>query len=175
MSEKKLFTFYKICVSNRFLLSCNFNRTYGPTSHNWNYYPGAQSSLQLISWSGSHGCISGWPMFKWMAKMWYNARVLRQQTQQFPMECPLGPCTCNEAILGTMSGDRAVVLLYKALIYLLMGWPSMYGVMVDQQSGLTQGWGQDINPAGAGPWFNIKMPSCQYRKSHSGDKMTWPW
>ena len=36
----------------------------------------------------------------------------------------------------------------------------IYGRMLHQDGGST-----------AGPWFNIKMPPYQYRKSHGGDKM----
>ena len=32
-------------------------------------------------------------------------------------------------------------------------------------------WGQLSSPLSSGPWFNIQMPSYQYRKSHCGDKM----
>ena len=46
--------------------------------------------------------------------------------------------------------------------------------VLDSKSSLTDSktWGAQLscNSRTSGPWFNIKMPSYQYRKSHCGDK-----
>ena len=50
-----------------------------------------------------------------------------------------------------------------------INWLLKYGVHYLTWNDCQSTWRYAINSA-SGPWFNIKMPSYQYRKSHCGDK-----
>ena len=56
--------------------------------------------------------------------------------------------------------------MHKLEYFKWVKWTAQHSVL----HSIGSGWRHRINEQGPGPWFNIKMSSYQYRKSHCGDK-----